>query len=308
MGKFRSSVNKAFGALRRAAVGAAIIGGAAIAGFAISAIKTFAETGDEIQKMALRTGFSTEALSELKFAAEQSGASLNDIEKVIKKMQITILDANLGLSTATDAFSLLGISVADLNKLNPEQQFNLITRALIGVENSSLRAALAQKVFGRAGTTLLPLLAEGERGIQALREEAQRLGIVFSQDSANAAADFVDAQNKASKALDGLKIQIANEIVPTLTTWIEWFVDNKVFNLGCSSKLLGEAVSKPLSAGAFNQGWNEIVRNSETSCELLGTLLGTGFGKSYQTRPTRSVLYSLGPSLGSCQAALSEWR
>ena len=140
-----------------------MLGGAAIAGFAVTAIKSFAETGDEIQKMALRTGFSTEALSELKFAAEQSGASIGDIEKIIKKMQITILDANLGLSTATDAFSLLGISVATSTSSTPSSS-STSSPALIAVEDSSLRAALAQKVFGRAGTTILPLLAEGEKG------------------------------------------------------------------------------------------------------------------------------------------------
>ena len=69
--KFRSAAQKAFGALRRAALGAAVIGGTAIVGFAIAAVKSFAETGDEIDKMAKRTGFSTEALSELGFAAEQ---------------------------------------------------------------------------------------------------------------------------------------------------------------------------------------------------------------------------------------------
>ena len=83
--KFRSAAQKAFGALRRAALGAAVIAGSAILGFGISSIKTFAETGDAIQKMALRTGFSTEALSELGFAAEQSGASLRDRGKAAIK-------------------------------------------------------------------------------------------------------------------------------------------------------------------------------------------------------------------------------
>ena len=61
------------------------MGGAAIIGFGIKAVNSFADAGDAIQKMALRTGFSTEALSELKFAAEQSGASLEDNREGIKE-------------------------------------------------------------------------------------------------------------------------------------------------------------------------------------------------------------------------------
>ena len=58
--------------------------------------------------MAKRTGFSTEALSELRFAAEQSGADLGTLEKGVKRMQSTLLDAELGLSTAVDALETAG--------------------------------------------------------------------------------------------------------------------------------------------------------------------------------------------------------
>ena len=103
--KFRSAATKAFGALRRAALGAAVIGGTAIVGFAITAVKSFAETGDAIQKMSLRTGISTVALSELGFAAEQSGTSLDTVEKAAKRMAVNhpTMRVNLGLTSATDA-------------------------------------------------------------------------------------------------------------------------------------------------------------------------------------------------------------
>ena len=55
------------------AVGAA--GGAVIGALGL-AVSSFAKAGDEIQKMSMRTGFSTESLSEMKFALEQSGSSI----------------------------------------------------------------------------------------------------------------------------------------------------------------------------------------------------------------------------------------
>ena len=61
LSKFKKAGGKALGALKKAATGLAIAGGAALAGFAVKAITDFASAGDEIHKMAARTGFATEA-------------------------------------------------------------------------------------------------------------------------------------------------------------------------------------------------------------------------------------------------------
>jgi hypothetical protein len=53
--------------------------GAAIGAPILAAAKMFASAGDQVQKMSLRTGVSTEALSTLGFAAEQSGADLGTL-------------------------------------------------------------------------------------------------------------------------------------------------------------------------------------------------------------------------------------
>ena len=120
-------LSKSLGGVKGAAlaVGAAA-GVAAVAGvaaFAKSSISAFAQAGDEVQKMSLRVGFSTEALSELKHAAELSGTSLGSLENGVKRMQRTILDAEYGLSTAVDAFEMLGVEMADVEGKTPEEQF-----------------------------------------------------------------------------------------------------------------------------------------------------------------------------------------
>ena len=140
------------------------VAGAAITGAITLMVRSYVKAGDEIHKMALRTSFSTEALSELQYAAEISGASLSDIEKGVKKMSKTILDASDGLATYVRAFDRIGLSAEDLIKLSPEEQFDKIAKAIASVENPTIRAATAQDIFGRAGTKLLPLFAAGEKG------------------------------------------------------------------------------------------------------------------------------------------------
>ena len=227
VGQFRKNASKALGAVRKAAAGLAIGGGLAIAGFAANSIKDFIQVGDQLDKMAQRTGFSVEALSELKFAAEQSGSSLETIEKGSKTLSSTIFDASKGLTTATDAFDALGLSQEMLAGLSPEEQFLATATALAAVEDASVRSALAQDVFGRAGTELLPLFSEGAEGMAALRQQAIDLGNTFTTEAAAKAADFNDALNELKQGLGGIGKGIAEGIVPILTNLVDWFTANR---------------------------------------------------------------------------------
>jgi len=196
---------------------AMVAAGSAIVGVLGMSIKHFAKAGDEVQKMALRTGFATEALSELRHALEISGADLSVVDKAAKKMSKTIVDASEGMATYIRTFDRIGLSAEELLALKPEEQFMRIAMAIADLEDQTLKTATAQDIFGRAGTQLLPLLAEGREGIEALRKEAHELGIVFDQEAADKAAKFNDAMHRMREAISGLKYDIAEILVPVVT-------------------------------------------------------------------------------------------
>ncbi len=223
--KFESGLKRVSKQMRGVALGMVAIGAGIVAALAKS-VKDFAELGDQMQKMALRTGFSTEALSELKFAAEISGASLETLEKAVKRMSAAIVDADNGLLETKRAFDELGLSAAEMLKMTPEEQFFAIAGAIGELESATIRAATAQDIFGRAGTQLLPLIDQGAAGIKALREEARELGIVFGQEAADAAANFNDALTRLQGAVEGIKITIGTELAPILTELIDDFTEN----------------------------------------------------------------------------------
>ncbi|MCF8012679.1 MAG: hypothetical protein K9L56_15530 [Clostridiales bacterium] len=176
-----------------------------------------ATAGDQVQKMAQRTGFSTEALSELKHAAELSGTSIDSMEKGVKRMQKRIFEAEKGLSSATDAFDALGVSSKELQGLSPEEQFDKLAMSLADVESDSRRAALAQEVFGRAGTQMLPMLSKGSEGLADMRQEARDLGIVFDQDSADAAAKFKDDMLRLKQTFAGVFREVGEKLIPVFS-------------------------------------------------------------------------------------------
>lgn len=203
-------------------MGAAMtVAGGAIVGALGAMTKKFVETGDWIDKMAARTGFSAEALSELAYAADLSGATLTDVERAVKRMAGSILDAHSGLESYARAFRVLGLSVDDLMKMNPEQQFLAISEAIAAIEDPTIRAALAQDVFGRAGTSLLPMMKDGAEGLRDMREEARELGIIFTDETAKSAADLKDAQTALKESVKGLSMAFTQHIVPVLTKVVQ---------------------------------------------------------------------------------------
>jgi len=198
-----------------------VAAGAAITAAMFKMADSYTKAGEEVAKMAKRTGFGVETLSELRYAAKLSGSSIESLEKGIKRMASTIEDAKDGLETYTRSFDKLGLSVEEVARMTPEEQFWAIATAIAELEDATTRAAIAQDFFGRAGTDLLPMLAAGEAGIAAMRNEAHELGLVFTEESAAAAEDFQDAITKLKGSLQGLGAEIIEDLIPTLEKYIE---------------------------------------------------------------------------------------
>lgn len=89
----------------------------------IGSTKAFSAMGDSVAKMAKRTGLSVGTVSELGYAASQSGIQMEALENGVRRMQRSIYDAGRGLSTAVDGLADLGLSYKDLANLSPEEQF-----------------------------------------------------------------------------------------------------------------------------------------------------------------------------------------
>lgn len=271
---------KSFGA-NVATIGAKIgaAGGLITAPFG-AALKIFADTGDQLDKMAARTGFTVETLSELAFAASQSGASLEDVEKASKGMARTLLNAADGSKLAVDTLDQLGLSLDSLQGKNPEDQFNAIALAISDVADPTTRAALAMRVFGKSGSALLPMLNGGADGMAALRAQAQELGIVMTRDEATAAAAVTDALDQLGRQTKAAFLQLGAAVAGpltaflastrnTLATIIDWAKQNKGLVAGIA--LVGVVLT---AAGVALTAFGGFVILAGSAVSGLATLLG----------------------------------
>jgi len=272
---------KAFGAgVRRIGRAFAAIGTAGLLPL-LAAVKIFKSSGDALDKMAKRTGVSVETLSELGFAGEQCGAGLETLEKGVRTMQRAITDLGRGLSTQVDAFDELGLAADDLEGLLPEQQFKLIADRLSKIEDPSKRAALAMMIFGRAGTQLLPMLANGAAGIEALQEEARALGLTISTETAADAAELTDTWNRLWRVLKNGAFVIGSALAPLIISLtrtvmritlrvVDWIKRNRQLVVG-AAKILALFVA--VGAALFIAGG--LIAAIAAGFGVLATIVST---------------------------------
>jgi len=200
--------------------GAMITGaGAAMLAPLTAAVKSFASQGDELDKMAQRTGVAAGSLAELGFAAEQSGADLNAVEGAVLKMNRRLgrITVGQGSGQQVKAMEELGLSVEQLNKMNPEERFLALADAMARYGDDAAAAGLAQRAFGTGVDAILPLLTQGRQGIEALRAEARDLGIVPTQEEVANAAKVTDALNRVRRVVKAMVFDVGASLVePTL--------------------------------------------------------------------------------------------
>ena len=224
MQKIGQSTNNMSKKFKMAAV-AMVAMGIALTAALTKMITSYAEAGDEVEKMSKRTGWGTVALSEMRYVAKIAGTELGSLEKGIKKLSKSIIDADRGLETYARSFRDLGLDIKRLREMSPEQIFWETTFALAELEDETLKAALAQEIFGRAGTELLPMLAMTREEIQALKDTAHDMGVVFDEEAAAAAARFSDTITTLKTALEGLKNSIAEQLMPQLEDLVVMFTE-----------------------------------------------------------------------------------
>ena len=208
---------KKFGA-GLAGIGAKMAGAglAGVAAFGATSV-AFAKAGDHLDKMAIRTGFSVQSLSQLGFAAEQSGTDIDSLENGLRGMARFSLNASRGLTTATDSLTDLGLSADDLKGKSPVDQFEMLAQKISEVEDPTKRAALSMSIFGKSGSKLLPLFAGGAEGIAALRKQADQLDLTMSPEDVKSAAALTDAMNVMKRSFQQIIVRVGGALAPAFT-------------------------------------------------------------------------------------------
>lgn len=208
---------------------------------------------DETAKVAQRTGIAVEALQGFQVAADLAG--VQNLEGALQKVSVVLGDAAAGSATAQKAFANIGLSVDDLLKLAPEDQFRAVAKAIGDIQNPAAQAAAAVDLFGRSGVELLPLFASNLKEVEA---QAARLGIVLSQDQTAAVEEMNDALDLVSKTFDGIIGQVTANLAPVVTDLAQQFLGFVESFQGVNGDIGGTALADSIT-DAFLTGADYVA-------------------------------------------------
>ena len=216
-GNFAESLKK--GAATAAKFGTAVVTGTAAAGAALmGVVSSSASTADEIDKMSAKIGISKQAYQEWSYVLGQNGMDVNSLQNGMKTLVKQMDGAAQGTEASVDLFERLGVSVVDsTGKMkSQEEMFKEVTLTLAKMENGTEKAALANELFGRSGSEMMPMLNNGAEGIIELTDRAHELGLIMGDDAVNAGVVLGDTLDDVKKSVGMVGTKLGVTLFPII--------------------------------------------------------------------------------------------
>lgn len=225
MGSLASSASGAAAALGPVGIAVGVTaGGVALMGAAATAagvalFNMALAGGDNIGKLldaADAMGITTQALAEMRTAAELSGSSAEAMDAGLQKLTQVLGDAVGGTAAAQNAFSRLGLNFRDLANMTPDAAFRSTAEAISQIQNPFERASAAQDIFGKGYAALMPLLKAGPDAFVEGAEKARLFGLAVSQVDAMRVDNAMDSWKQISMIFTGITQTLAVEFAPII--------------------------------------------------------------------------------------------
>lgn len=175
---------------------------------------------EDVGNLSRQLGLSTEALSELRFAAQITDVGFEELTSGFRIAIKNLADfARTGGGEGKEALEILGGGLKEAVRQGKsfEQLLPEIAEAFKQLSAED-RVLAASRLFGRGGAPLLQLLTQDMEG---LREEARKLGLSLGQDAVEAADRFGDSVDRLKGSFQGFKQELFTTFGPGLTEVIE---------------------------------------------------------------------------------------
>jgi curved DNA-binding protein CbpA len=232
-------------------------------------IKNTLDSAAAIKQQADMAGVSATALQELSFAAQQYKVSNDALVDGLKELNLRADEfIQTGKGPAAEAFKRLGYEEDELNEKLKESDklFVDIIKRMQGLDTAA-KIRIADEIFGgQGGEQFASLVNAGADSIEAMRKEAQRLGIVLSDEVVNNSNDATKGLQILGKQLKSqftnLIAELAPEIEAAATNTTEWIAANK--------DLLSQDIPKFL--GSVTTGMGKLIRATNkliTSMQII---------------------------------------
>jgi lambda family phage tail tape measure protein len=228
----------------------------AVGGFA-AAIKGAVDLADNMRDLSQRTGVSVETLGQFKVAAELSGSSLEGVAKGLNFLNKNMVAATTGTEATAAAFKTVGVAIKDgAGQLrNADQVFLDVADKFAQMRDGPEKAALAIKLFGKAGAELIPILNLGS-------QEIQKFGLGIGSNFANQADAFNDRLGLMKAQMTVLTVQVGSALLPVMNLLLDAVVKGV--------QLFGKFIAEIYKSIGGIAGLQQVVANLTKAMVVLG--------------------------------------
>jgi len=232
-----------------------------------------AKNGAEYLKTSRMIGFTVEEFQELQFAATKSGVTTDRFTDSLKDMTEKIGEARVGAGTLNDHLKEVNPTLLEQvkNASSNMDAFNLLANEMASTTNEQDRMILATELFADAGKDMIPVLAGGAEGLNKLREEARKYGII-SNENALLSKKFVDTQTILKASFRGIANDLGVKLMPMFIRAGEAMVEfmgsispEQMEQTGESVRLIFKGIL--LAGMALAQGINLIFTAMDTQIQ-----------------------------------------
>ena len=211
-------------------VGAYVTAGLGAAATALGELSRQALTDMvEIQRSVERTGVSAEEFTKLSYAASLAGLQIEDMADATFELALKLGEAGQKEKGAIDAFAALGIEIHDAsgNLRSASDVTDDFFDAIVKVPDAASRAALAAGILGDdVALKMSPMLAQGSEALAKAKAEAEKLGLVLTNEATAGALQFQQNLTRLQGVADGVGRQLVEVFTPALTVLSNTMVEN----------------------------------------------------------------------------------
>ena len=174
-------------------------------------IKGAIDAADAAKEFSQKTGVATQDVAGLQLAFRQGGVDSASLQLAMGKLSKQMVEGNatfqkLGITTRNTDGSLR--SVKDVMYDTSD--------ALTKLKDGAYKSSVAQNLMGKSAAALIPTLNDGSKALRHYADQAERLGLQISKETADAADKFNDQLDSLKAKSSGAALPIANELLPTL--------------------------------------------------------------------------------------------
>ena len=225
--------NKAFDEMKSSLEGAksaagdfvkTLAGVTAAATAAVSGLFAFtkgaAQWADDVNTLSKTTGIGTAELQKFMYATDLIDVSVETLSGALTKLTRNMAEPS---KAAAAAFDTLKVSTTDATGALRDRQtvFYETIEALGKVANETERDALAMDIFGKSAQELNPLIKGGAQVLKELGDEAERAGLILSQETLDGLNQFNDKLDLLKAKGTAIKNLAAAEMTPAFDGLLE---------------------------------------------------------------------------------------